>query len=585
MHARAQMIARRPAPGLSVATSIFAAAWLHRGAHVLSVAVLVVTAVLAAPALASAAGSVRLAWEASPEADVTGYVVSYRSEDAASSGAVNVGKQTAAQVDNLRSGMRYFFSVFSYNAAGLRSVPSSEVSGIVDGPADPTTPTGGTPLPATHQTYFAEGATGVYDYRLALVNTNDSPSAVNVSFLREGSTPVARNYTVGAHARLSIDARDVAELVSTPQAFGAIVAAAPGVVAERTMSWNQGGMASGAHTAKALEAAGTTWYLAEGAAGFYDTFILIANPGGSDANVTADFLREDGQVVSHAYPVKANGRYTIVTQDVPELKGHTFGVTLHSSQPVLVERSMYFKFASGFYWEGHASSAVPDANTHWFLAEGHSGAFFATFVLLSNPNNYDVDATIRYLTDDGLARTETRTIAKTSRETIVVNAVPQLNARAVSFDISATGPIIAERSMYWPGSPGPWYGAHNSTGMTSLGTKWALAEGEFGGPNAAETYVLLVNPGTVTANVTLSYYREGGLTPVSVTKAVEPGKRLTVSAGGLRTSDGSAALASGERFGVQVTSDQPIAVERSIYSSPNGIFWKNGTNETGTKLQ
>jgi hypothetical protein len=578
MHVRAHVIARRLAPGLSVAPSILAAAWLRRGAKVLSIVILAMTAVFASPSRASAAGSVRLAWEASPEADVTGYVVSFRSEDAASSGAVNVGRQTSAQVDNLRSGMRYFFSVFSYNASGLRSVPSSEVSGIVDGPADPIAPTGGTPLPATHQTYFAEGATGVYDYRLALVNTNSSPSAVNVSFLREGASPVSRDYTVGAHARLSIDAQDVAELVSTPQAFGAVVAAAPGVVAERTMSWNQGGMASGAHTAKALEAPGTTWYLAEGAAGFYDTFILIANPGNTAANVATDFLRDDGQVVSHSYPVNANGRYTIVTQDIPELKGHTFGVTLHSSQPVLVERSMYFKFSSGFYWEGHASSAVPEANTHWFLAEGHSGAFFATFVLMSNPNNYDVDATIRYLTDDGLARTETRHIPKTSRETIVVNSVPDLNSRAVSFDITATGPIIAERSMYWPGNPGPWYGAHNSTGMTSLGTNWALAEGEYGGPNGAETYVLLANPGTVAANVTLSYYRENGLAPVVVTKVVDPGKRLTVSAGGLK------ALNSGEQFGVQVTSDQPIAVERSIYSSPNGIFWKNGTNETGTKL-
>jgi hypothetical protein len=573
----AHKTARRPAPGLSAASSISATAWLRQRARLAVVAVLAMTAFLMVPARAQAAGAVSLAWDPSPEGDVTGYVVSYRSEDAASFGSVNVGNVTSAQVPNLRSGQRYFFSVFSYNATGLRSAPSTEVSGIVDGPADPTTPQG-TPQPATHQTYFAEGASGVYDYRLALVNTTDQPSLVNISFLREGTSPVKRDYTIASHARLSVEAKDISDLVAQPQAFGAIVAAAPGVVAERTMSWNQGGMSSGAHTAKALEAPGTTWYLAEGAAGFYDTFILVANPTAYDATVTADFLRDDGQVVSHAYQVKASGRYTIVTQDVPELKGHTFGTSIHSSQPVLVERSMYFKFSSGFYWEGHASSAVPAPNTHWFLAEGHAGAFFSTFVLLSNPNDTAATVTVRYLTDEGLARTETRTLDKTSRQTIVVNSVPDLNGRAVSFDISADKPIIAERSMYWPGNPGPWYGTHNSTGVTSLGQSWALAEGEYGGPEGAETYVLLVNPGTVSANVTLSYYRENGLAPVVVTKVVEPGKRMTVSAGGLQ------ALSSGERFGVQVTSDQPIAVERSIYSSPNGIFWKKGTNETGTKL-
>jgi hypothetical protein len=139
---------------------------------------------------------------------------------------------------------------------------------------------------------------------------------------------------------------------------------------------------------------------------------------------------------------------------------------------------------------------------------------------------------------------------------------------------------MAERSMYWPSIPGPWYGVHNSTGTNSLGTEWALAEGELGGAGGSGTYVLLVNPGTTDASVTLSFYRENGLAPISVTRTVGAGKRLTVSAG-----DEVEGLGAGERFGVHIISSQPIAVERSIYGSPNGIFWKSGTNETGTKLK
>ena len=38
-----------------------------------------------------------------------------------------------------------------------------------------------------------------------------------------------------------------------------------------------------------------------------------------------------------------------------------------------------------------------------------------------------------------------------------------------------------------------WTEAHNSPGATATGTRWALAEGEVGGPDGAETYVLIAN--------------------------------------------------------------------------------------------
>ena len=40
----------------------------------------------------------------------------------------------------------------------------------------------------------------------------------------------------------------------------------------------------------------------------------------------------------------------------------------------------------------------------------------------------------------------------------------------------------------------------------------------------------------------------------------------------------------GEHFGVAITSTQPIAVERSLCSSVNGVQWAAGTNATATRL-
>ena len=50
-----------------------------------------------------------------------------------------------------------------------------------------------------------------------------------------------------------------------------------------------------------------------------------------------------------------------------------------------------------------------------------------------------------------------------------------------------------------PGGDGRdfWTEAHNSPGATATGTRWALAEGEVGGPQSAETYILIANTSTI----------------------------------------------------------------------------------------
>jgi hypothetical protein len=258
------------------------------------------------------------------------------------------------------------------------------------------------------------------------------------------------------------------------------------------------------------------------------------------------------------------------------MRNRSFGTTVVASGPILVERAMYFRGDAPFWRDGHASAAVTSGARRWFLPEGRTGSWFDTFVLLANPASTPVTATIRYLTPQGVARTESRTLPPTSRTTVLVDSLDGLADTDVSCDISATGDIIVERSMYWPGNPGPWYGAHNSVGLTALGVEWAFAEGRVGGPENAQTFVLLANPGTVPANVTLTLYRAEGASVV-VTRQVPAGGRLTIDAS-------SVGLGNAERFGGVVQSDQPIAVERSIYWSI-GSIWTSGTNETAFRIR
>jgi hypothetical protein len=526
-----------------------------------------VTLLCLGAAQAAGAAGLTVAWNPNAESNITGYVVSYGRSAGAHAGSLTVSSSvTRVRLENLVAGARYYLVVRARNNGGQLSGPSAEVNGLA-GDTLPAAPAGST------QTYYAEGAAGFFDYRVAVLNTATTETWLNVSYLREGASPVNRSYSVGAGRRMTISAADVPELNGT--SFAAVVTAPSTVVSERTMRWRLNG-ADGAAGAKALRAPSTTWYLAEGNAGFFDTYVLLANPSPAPTVATVDFLLDGGGVLRRTYALGGNARYTIWTNQLPQLASRSFATTVTAPQPILVERAMYFRGPHGALEGGHASAAVATGAREWFLAEGSTGNWFETFVLISNPNASAVSATIRYLTPSGVARTEVRTLPATSRTTIPVDALPGLGSTDVSCSISATGNIIVERSMYWPGVPGPWYGAHNSVGTTTLRTRWGLAEGEVGGGDGASTYVLLANPGATAATATVTFYRESGA-PLVVTRNVPAGSRQTVAAS-------SVGLASGERFGAIVNSTQPIAVERSIYWNYQGTLWTSGTNETGTPL-
>ena len=377
------------------------------------------------PSLAFATGSITLAWDPNAEPDIAGYTVYYRSADNYNHGTTTVAAGTTiATLNNLRSQVQYYFSVSAFDSMGIASAPSPEVNAVVPGMPDssPGTPQ---PIDGGINTYFAEGASGdSFNYRLAVLNTTAQNTQFLVTFLREGAAPVVRIYTLPAFFRTTVTVTDIPELKNT--SFGAVINALPGVIAERTMSWNAGGDMSDATTAKALTAPSTTWYLAEGNSGFFDTFVLLLNPDTSHtANVGIDFLTQDGKVVHVDRQVGPTQRVTVYTnQDVPELAFQSFGTTVKSDSPILVERAMYFRNGEPMFVGGAASGAVPAPATHWFLAEGQSGGFFATYVLVSNPNDSPVDLDVRYLTGAGVARQDRITLQATQRLTLQLSDFP-----------------------------------------------------------------------------------------------------------------------------------------------------------------
>jgi hypothetical protein len=295
------------------------------------------------------------------------------------------------------------------------------------------------------------------------------------------------------------------------------------------------------------------------------------------------YLREGEAPLVRTYGVAPTSRLTVDAGADPELANRSFGMIVTFTKPGGAERAMYFGDAPLFNG-GHDSAGATAPSTTWFLAEGATGPFFETFILLANPGDVDATATLTYLTSSGTPLTSTKTVPAHRRLTINLETEsPALANAAVSTLVSSTQPILAERSQYWPDPAPNWYEAHNSFGVTTLGTSWGLAEGRVGdveGFSGAQTYILLANPGSVETVVSITFLRDNGAAPVVKSFTVPPMQRFNVTVGpGTDVPE----LAN-EHFGAMITSDHPIAVERAVYWNANGQIWAAGTNATATKL-
>lgn len=85
-------------------------------------------------ATASAEKTVTLTWDRSADASVAGYRVYTLEENATTATSVNVLGLNQVTLPGLKEGLRYTFTVTSYNATGVESVPSAAVAFVVPVP-------------------------------------------------------------------------------------------------------------------------------------------------------------------------------------------------------------------------------------------------------------------------------------------------------------------------------------------------------------------------------------------------------------------------------------------------------------------
>jgi hypothetical protein len=314
--------------------------------------------------------------------------------------------------------------------------------------------------------YLAEGYTGMgFQTFILIQNPNNNAAEVEVTYMPDVGVNVVKNITIPGNSRFTIVTHDPnpdGPGIGLDKAFATRIVStnAEPIVVERAMYFGNEG-----HEAMGVTGANTTWYLAEGYTDLgFGTFVLIQNPNSAATDVAITFMLPDGSTVNKQITVAPYSRYTVVASEDSTYGvglGKTFSTKLVATQPIIVERAMYWPNGVGTQ-AGHVSPGVIAPANNWNLAEGFTGAGFDTRILIQNPNPGWADIKIIYMKEGGGMVNKTVSIQPYARFTIIgsegslFGIGPDL---AFSNRIESNLPIIVERAMYFPG------GGHGTTGV------------------------------------------------------------------------------------------------------------------------
>ncbi|HEY5473836.1 MAG TPA: hypothetical protein VIK32_11665, partial [Candidatus Limnocylindrales bacterium] len=273
-----------------------------------------------------------------------------------------------------------------------------------------------------------------FETYVLLCNPGDSKVKATVNYLFPDGTSAAREHDIGPHSRVTVNAVND---VGVRDFSIKVDASSPGIVAERSMYHGSCGTGTIGCKAPSL-----TWFLSEGSTDWgFETWLLIQNPGPKAGRVTASYRKGNGETVQRTYQVKGNSRYTVNLADEVGVADVSTQVT--SDVPVVCERSMYWNSRTA----GHCTIGSPGPGTTWYLAEGCTDYGFETWLLLDNPSDSAVNATLTLMEENGTdvpVGVELKAHSRTS-----IDASRYVGAASFLTSITATSPIMVERAMYW----------------------------------------------------------------------------------------------------------------------------------------
>ena len=320
--------------------------------------------------------------------------------------------------------------------------------------------------------YLAEGATGgSFSLFYLLLNPGAMDATATVTYLLpEPSPPIVKTYRVPAHSRLTVDVTGEDPALNSAEVAAKITSDQP-IFVERAMYRHAPGQVCAAgHDGAGIPAPATRWFVAEGATGFFDEYVLIANGEANAADLTITYLIEGAEPLVERITVAAHSRRTIDLKAHPELASVAVSVIVEStnSVPVAVERVMWWPHAQ--WYDASVSAGVTGTGTKWAFAEGEQGGPFnsQTYIAIANTDlTAGGTANVTLIFEDGTSATRTVSLPAARRTTVDAGTFPEAENRRFGAIVESNGvPIAVERALYQSTGGLLWAG-----GGTSVATR------------------------------------------------------------------------------------------------------------------
>jgi hypothetical protein len=155
-----------------------------------------------------------------------------------------------------------------------------------------------------------------------------------------------------------------------------------------------------------------------------------------------------GAIPGPVVKVPANSRVSVdVGKMVPAQYNVSTKVT--ADHPVIAERAVYWNNRI----EGHDSVGVTSPSPTWYMAEGSTAAGSENGVLMQNPGDVDIAVDVVFMTPTGEVQGPKVTLKAHARTSINVTDTVPANW-SVSTKVTASHPVICERSVYWSNRTG-----------------------------------------------------------------------------------------------------------------------------------
>ena len=520
------------------------------------------------------AATVTVAWDANPDADLAGYIVSWGTQTTVYTNAQDVGNVATFTVPDLQPGSTYYVAVQAYNTNGVASPFSIELTTTTppaSGPGAPTLtavspasgPTAGGTLITLTGTNFIAGAAVNVGGILADQITVVSPTTITARTPAHaaGAVTVTVTFPGGAQASRS----SAYSFIATAMSITAITPPSGPVAGGTAVSITGSAFQSGATVTFGGDAAAVTFVDAQTLIAITParpagaTDVVVTNPGGATARRTSGFTFVSGDpstdVDGDGLPDAWETMYGLDPADAAGDHGGT-GDPDADGQTNAAE---------------HAAGSHPRGFHRRYFAEGVSSIFFSTAVALANPNPTRAAMLLSFLLPDGTVARHPLTVAPHARATVEASTIAAIANTAFSTTIESDVEFVADRTVAWDASG---YGGHAETGIEAPSTTWYLAEGAT--HSGMDLFYLIQNPNAGMAKVQVRYLLPYG-SPVIKTYDVPANSRFNIWVDledpRLAQTDVSAVVTS--------TNGVPIIVERSLYLAAGGLAFGAGHNSAG----